>query len=155
MPNVQVVLLGGHDERPAVDEIIQRLHRQGRGHGVIDSGTDHDEHSFIAVVEACDAVFTGDTMAMHVAVALKKAVVAWFGPTCEQEIDLFGRGEKLVADVPCGPCYKRHCDHSDACVKEVTVDDAVTALRRVLERSGCGDLALPRDATTSRGMKLS
>ena len=86
------------------------------------------------MVNACDVLFTGDTMAMHVAVALAKRVVAFFGPTCQQEIDLFGRGVKLVAQVPCGPCYKRACDHQNACVHEVPVGQAAAAIGRVLYR---------------------
>lgn len=138
-PEAQVLLLGGPDERAILDAIgLAVPHR-----AVIDAGTDHDEPSFVALVDHCDAVFTGDTMAMHVAVAREKAVVAYFGPTCEQEIDLFGRGEKLVARVDCGPCYKRVCDNGHACVEYHEIGEAVAAISRVLARGAEPSFTLP------------
>jgi ADP-heptose:LPS heptosyltransferase len=77
-------------------------------------------------------------MAMHVAIALEKGVVVLFGPTCQQEIALYGQGEKLVADVPCGPCYKRVCNQGDVCLDAVEMDDAVKAIRRVLQQRLAG-----------------
>jgi heptosyltransferase-2 len=131
-PHVQVLLLGGPEERRTVHEVLHRLRRLGVGEGVVNAGTHHSEVEFVAVVDRCDAVFCGDTMAMHVAIALGKKVVAVFGPTCEQEIDLFGEGQKLVATVPCAPCYKRVCDHDDACVYQIDARDAADAIGGVM-----------------------
>jgi heptosyltransferase-2 len=71
---------------------------------------------------------------MHVAIARKRHVVVLFGPTCQQEIDVFGRGEKLIATLPCAPCYKRVCDHHDACIDAITLQSATQAVGRVLRR---------------------
>ena len=49
----------------------------------------------------CDVVISGDSLGMHMAIALSKHVVAWFGPTSPQEIDLYDRGVKLLADRLC------------------------------------------------------
>ncbi|MEE9212806.1 MAG: glycosyltransferase family 9 protein [Phycisphaeraceae bacterium] len=139
-PGIQIMLLGGPGERPIIDRIIRDLADADSLNGVIDSGTEHDEPAFVAVVDACDVVFSGDTMAMHVAIALGKGVVAFFGPTCGQEIDLFGRGEQLVAAVPCAPCYKRVCDHDNACVESISAQAAADAVLRVLLQVWRGQL---------------
>lgn len=131
-PQAKIVLLGGPDERSAIDHILYELRRSGESENIIDSGTEHDEPSFVALVDACDVLLSGDTMAMHVALARGKRVVVYFGPTCEQEIDLFGQGEKLIAHVPCGPCYKRVCDQGDVCVKAIVPEDAAAAVLRQL-----------------------
>ncbi len=133
--SLQIILLGGPDERPTIDQMLSLLQNASLGEGVFDGGTENSEMAFVALVSLCDALFSGDTMAMHVAIALEKQVVAFFGPTCEQEITLFGRGEKLVAQVPCGPCYKRTCNQSDVCLDAVEVGEAVVAIGRVLKRS--------------------
>lgn len=133
-PDLQFLLLGGPDERPAVNAILDALGGPGADPGLIDPGTDHREEAFVALVDACDALLSGDTMAMHVAIAREKSVVAFFGPTCEQEIDLFGEGEKLIAQVACGPCYKRVCDHDNACLSAITPRQAADAIARVLDR---------------------
>jgi len=141
--DLQVLLLGGPEERLISDAILKTLAGSGRVQRVFDGGTHHDEPSFVALVDCCDVLFSGDTMAMHVAIALKKHVVVLFGPTCEVEIDLFGRGEKLVANVPCAPCYKRVCDQEDICLSEVNVVTAATSIQRTLENSRRGTRSLP------------
>lgn len=123
---LQVVLLGGEEERSIMRHIHEALP------WTIDGGYQNTERQFVALVDACDAVFTGDTMAMHVAIARGRGVVAFFGPTCEQEIDLYGLGEKLTANVACGPCYKRVCDRADVCLSAVSVEAAGEAIGRVL-----------------------
>lgn len=127
-PEVQVMLLGGPDEKQAMDHIHAALP------WTLHTGSQNDEQTFIALIEQCKVLFSGDTMAMHVAIARKKQAVVYFGPTCEQEIDLFGQGEKLVANVPCGPCYKRKCDQGDQCLHDVPVADAMAAILRSLNR---------------------
>ena len=130
----QVLLLGGPNERTVINHVIAALREIGTDAGVIDTGTDHDEPAFVALVDHCDVLFTGDTMAMHVAIALGKATVVFFGPTCAQEIEQYGLGEKLVADVPCAPCYQRACAHDNACVYNRPPGDAVAAIRRMLTK---------------------
>ncbi|MBL4701677.1 MAG: glycosyltransferase family 9 protein [Phycisphaeraceae bacterium] len=133
-PGIQVLLLGGPDERPIIDQIYRKLESKSDTQGIFDGGTQHQEPAFVALIDLCDVMFSGDTMAMHVAIALNKGVVASFGPTCQQEIALFGLGEKLVANVPCGPCYKRICDQSNVCLDAIKTDDAVAAIQRVLKQ---------------------
>lgn len=135
IPSAQIVLLGGPGERPGIDRIKGLLERHGLSNLTIDSGTDHDELTFASLVDACDVIFTGDTMAMHVAIARGKGVVAWFGPTCEQEIDLFGRGEKLASQVACAPCYTRVCTQADRCLKGVSPEEATAAIMRTLKQA--------------------
>lgn len=137
LPAIQVLLLGGAGERTTLDRVVAGLRKRGASDGVIHPGGRFDEPSFVALVDACDVVLSGDTMAMHVAIALGKGVVAFFGPTCAQEIDLFGPGEKLVAAVPCAPCYKPVCDHGDVCVNAVSIPEAAGAITRVIEKV-CG-----------------
>lgn len=72
-----------------------------------------------AEVSRCEVVVTGDSLGMHLAIALGVHVVAWFGPTCPQEIDLFGRGIKLLGAVGCAPCWKRSCDEDPKCFDQV------------------------------------
>ena len=124
--DLQAVLLGGEDELEAVRYTHAELP------WTIASPTDGDAQRFIAVIDACDVLFSGDTLAMHLAIARQRGVVSYLGPTCEQEIDQFGLGEKLVASVPCAPCYKRKCDRGDVCLSAISTSDAADAVLRVL-----------------------
>ncbi len=133
-PAAQILLLGGPAERAILDRVLDDLRSAGAADRVFDGGTEHSEQAFVALLDLVDLLFSGDTMAMHVAIALNKGVVAVFGPTCPQEIDLYDRGRKLVAQVPCAPCYKRVCDHQDQCLKAIPAQDAARAISEVLEQ---------------------
>lgn len=122
-----VVLLGGSDEindnRWIGDRLGGRARLAGNGHG---------EQEFVAIVSQCDAIVTGDTLALHVAVARDVPLVALFGPTCEQEIDLFDLGEKIISTHECAPCYHRVCEKDPNCMDVISVDQVVEAIGRVL-----------------------
>jgi ADP-heptose:LPS heptosyltransferase len=91
------------------------------------------ELEFAALVERCSVLVTGDTMAMHLAIALGVPCVALFGPTCAQEIDFYGRGTKIPTRLPCAPCYRRVCDKSPNCMDDISVSEVVKAVERWAE----------------------
>jgi heptosyltransferase-2 len=84
-------------------------------------------------LEACRVVVTGDTLALHLSLALKRPVVALFGPTCPQEISLFGLGEKIMTPLDCGPCYLRTCGKKPNCMDSITLETIWPALVRQWE----------------------
>jgi heptosyltransferase-2 len=123
-PDVQPVLLGGASEQERNLEI-------GRGFAhVIHSPHERGLRDGIVSVAACDVVLSGDTLAMHLGVALEKRVVVWFGPTCAQEIDLYGRGQKILTAAGCSPCWKADCQQPRMCYDQVPLATLLTALRQ-------------------------
>jgi len=77
-------------------------------------------------------VVTGDTLAMHLAVALKRRSVVLFGPTSAAEIDLYGLGERVVPEMTCLSCYKTSCDFVPNCMDIISTDMVENALARQL-----------------------
>jgi len=128
MRDSEVVLLGGPDEITTNRDIAEQL-----GPEVHVAGEGLTERQFVAIVDQCDAVVTGDTLALHVAIARRVPVVVLFGPTCEQEIDLFGRGEKVISPCDCKPCYLRRCDRDPSCMDLIEIDTVVEAAHRALK----------------------
>ena len=105
---------------------------------MIDTGTDNSLSAFFGVVDACDVVVSSDSLAMHIAIALGKCVVAIFGSTTPHEVDLYDRGEKVVTDFECSPCYLKTCDKSPTCMQALrgeTVGEAV--LRQLAAVRAC------------------
>ena len=128
--HIRVVLLGGKAEREKNQEIVSRS--KGKA-------TDTGENSlldFCGIVNGCDVIVTGDTLGMHIAVALKRQVLVIFGSTCSQEIELYGRGEKITPKVDCAPCYKKHCEKEVNCMNTITVDEVYDAVKRLEARVG-------------------
>lgn len=116
-----IVLLGGPED-------TERNLAIADGLDVVLSPTDRGLRDGLASVEACDLVFSGDSLGMHMAIARRKWVVAWFGPTCAQEIDLYDRGVKLKTTAPCAPCWKRSCQKSVMCYDQLDLKSVCDAL---------------------------
>ncbi len=76
--------------------------------------------------DIADIIITGDSFGMHLAIALKKFVIVWFGVSCWTEIDLYGRGIKLYPeDLFCSPCWKKVCPYNLECIKQIDLDKIV------------------------------
>jgi heptosyltransferase-2 len=127
-PKTRLLLLGGPKEKDRNRKILRRV-----GSAVIDGGVDNPLGRFAALVNLCDLVVTGDTTALHLAIGLRKKIVALFGPTCAQEIELYGRGEKIVSPLSCGPCYRRFCDRDPNCMKAVSAEEVLKTINRLLD----------------------
>lgn len=121
LPNVRVVLLGGPED-------TLRNQRIGHKLSVIQSPTDQGLRDGLISVDACDAILSGDSLGLHMGIALQKWVVGWFGPTCAHEIDLYGRGRHIQTLASCSPCWKRSCDKPTMCYDMVSIDALLAAL---------------------------
>lgn len=118
-----LVLLGGPDD-------TERNLKIGEGLAVVQSPTSLGLRNGLQSVAACDLVVTGDSLGMHMAIAMKKYVVAWFGPSCAHEIDLYGRGEKLITESACSPCWKKDCQKSVMCYDQVSLERVVESIAK-------------------------
>jgi heptosyltransferase-2 len=123
----QFVLLGGPEER----ERHQRLMSRSRV-PLIDSGCDNPVRHFAAIVAACNLVVAGDTLAMHLSMALGRRTVVLFGPTSAAEIEMYELGEKVVPQMECLACYKPTCDFVPNCMDLITTDMVEAAVERQL-----------------------
>jgi heptosyltransferase-2 len=133
----QVLLLGGKAERDRHDYLTAKAPVP-----VFDAGNDNDVRHFSALMAECDVVVSGDTLAMHIALALDRRTVVLFGPTSAPEIELYGLGEKIYPDMECLGCYKQSCNFSPNCMDLIRVDQVAEAVARQLHRS------MPRPAAT-------
>lgn len=122
----RVVLLGGGSED------TERNLKIGEGLDVIQTPCEAGIRSGLVSMNACDIVISGDSLGMHMAIGLRKWVVAWFGPTCEQEIDLYERGIKVKTQASCSPCWKRSCSKSVMCYDQVSIDELVHGVKEGL-----------------------
>jgi len=123
------LLLGGPEEAGTHAELIPAASKTL----VVSGGTDQSYRRFAALVEQCDVLVTGDTMALHVACARRVPVVALFGPTSMAEIELYGRGEKIApTDLDCLGCYLPTCDVSPHCQERIAPETVFETVLRQL-----------------------
>lgn len=154
--DVGFVLLGG----PGEAALLDRIDEATAGSPVFNAGTDNSLGAFAAIIDRCDALVCGDTLAMHLAVARRVRAVVMFGPTCEQEVDLFGLGRKIKTPIECSPCYRRSCDVNPSCQDLITNKEVIDAVVEELEacaaaRRGSGQnriVATDRPASKPKGL---
>ena len=99
----------------------------------VDAGSDQSMRVFFALLERCEAVVTGDTLALHASLALGRKTVALFGPTSAREIDMYGLGVRLAADMDCLCCYRGACDRSPNCMESIGAERVFRATERLLD----------------------
>ena len=80
-----LLLLGGPEET----EIIKQLEKEYKF--LINTGCDNSLLEFAAIVDLCDLVITADTLALHIATALDKKIIALFGPTSQMKLSYMER----------------------------------------------------------------
>jgi ADP-heptose:LPS heptosyltransferase len=113
----KVLLLGGPGE-------VERNLRitAATKYPVINTGNDNPIREFAGLVGNCGLMITGDTLALHIAIGLKVPVLVMLGPTCHQEIELYGRGAKVISNFDCSPCYLSVCPKDVTCMDAISVD---------------------------------
>jgi heptosyltransferase-2 len=130
MPEAKIILLGGREDT----ERNQRLVELSEGIA-IPTPTTLGLRAGIVLENLADIVVSGDSLGLHIAIALKKYAVGWFGLSCAAEVDLYNRGVKIIRDLPCAPCWKKACDmpHGPICVTEFKPEWIVGAVREVYD----------------------
>jgi ADP-heptose:LPS heptosyltransferase len=129
-PEIGLMLLGG----PEDVERNARIAATARA-PVVETPCTEGLRRGLQYMELADVVVTGDSLGMHLAIGLRKWVLAWFGLTCEQEIDLFDRGEKVLAKVACRPCWRRGCEEPVKCFERVDLGELASAADRLILRA--------------------
>ena len=115
----KLLLLGGNEDTERNLKIYESLSEDIKKN-IIYTPTNSGIRNGACFMNICDIVITGDSFGMHLAIALKKYVIAWFGLSCWSEIDLYERGEKLIPEgLECAPCWKKKCPFDLECIKMV------------------------------------
>jgi len=130
--NVRLLLVGGPEDTLRNAEISRRS-----GDKVLSTPTTEGLRRGVCYVNLCNVIVTGDSLGMHMAIALGKQVIVWFGVSCHAEIDLYERGIKLIPEgLECSPCWKRECPFSLECIQMIDLNricDEVLAQARNLK----------------------
>ena len=124
--DVAFLVLGGPEEAERNAEILAR----GKGRmRFVDGGTGNSLLQFAALIDVLDLLICSDSLALHMAIARKVKVLAFFAPTSAAEIELYGRGAKVASTAPDYCSYRRDADTST-----LTVDRLAPVALRLL---GC------------------
>ena len=126
--NARIIILGAPVDRERNSRIAELAKSP-----VSLANHEMDILTFAGALAALDAVVTGDTVAMHLGLAVHTPTVCIFGPTSPVEVETYGRGVKVITPLECAPCYKTQCERSPSCMELIGVETVFESLCRVLK----------------------
>lgn len=89
---------------------------------------------YIDWIHSCKMIITNDSLGLHLAIALKKQIIALFGPSSPDEVYLYELGTKILpaGNFSCMPCWNQKCEKKKSCMEEITVDQVYKEVIRLL-----------------------
>jgi heptosyltransferase-1 len=131
-PDLKLAILGGNDDRNLGSAIAAANPER-----CLDLTGQTSLQETIEWVRLSELMITNDTGPMHIAAALRKPVVALFGPTNPDGTGPYGQRQNVIQmrDLPCVPCMKGYCSYQEplACLKNISPAMVIDAARKSLE----------------------
>jgi len=88
---------------------------------------------FIALMNACDCIVSAVTMAMHIAIGLRKPLILFNNIFNRHEFELYGRGEIVEPSRPCTCFFRPACINPEyRCMTHLEPERVLDAVRRWL-----------------------
>lgn len=128
---MQPLFLGGeqeHEKNLALSAACGGLYA---GHFSLDT--------FVALMNRCDVIVSAVTMAMHLAIGLKKPLVLFNNIFNRNEFELYGRGEILEPSKACTCFFQPTCRNEEyRCMEHLEVERVFDAVQRWAAGQGSG-----------------
>lgn len=93
MTNCKIILLGGESEKEILNELIDELKVEGVD--VFSNDTRNSIKEFSSLIKECDKIITTDSLALHIALAMKKPTIGLFFSTPSWEIEDYNLLKKI------------------------------------------------------------
>lgn len=123
--NYEVVFLGGAQEDEKNKKFAEHTGGKYPGHFHLEK--------FINLVNQCDLVVTGVTMAMHITIGLSKKIVLFNNIFNKNEFELFNLGEIIEPSRECKCFYSTDCINPDyKCMEYIEVERVLNSIDRLL-----------------------
>jgi heptosyltransferase I len=118
-PDVKFIILGGK-----ADCELGKIVAEANSARCIDLTGKTSLPEMTECLRLSELVITNDTGPMHIAAALRKPIIALFGPTDPAATGPHGQLESVLrtTTLPCVPCMKSHCSYHEplACLRAIT-----------------------------------
>ncbi len=128
--NAKIILFGGPDEVERNNQIISLSKIP-----IINAGCGNYLFEMASLMSVCNTIVTSDSLGLHIALALKRNVVVFFGQTAPQEIEMYNQGIKVFTPSDCVGCYSSYDGRTPNCMDGVHVKDLFKAVNEVRKQS--------------------
>lgn len=128
-----IVLLAGPEEGDnAQDKIIERL--KGYEYPILKNNPENTLREYMSVVNACDLVITGDTLTMHLALALNKKVIGLFFCTPPWEVDGYERLTTITSPLLLDYFYEDQSTYDPKTIEQLQNSISIEDVKKELDK---------------------
>ena len=132
----KVIILGDESEKPIADIIINSMHNKP-----VDLVGMTSLEELSAVINNLHILISNDGGPLHIAVALGKKTISFFGPVDPKVYGPYPPDEKrhivLRKNLGCNPCYSKFrlspCQKNKECLEKIDVEEALEAVKKLLK----------------------
>lgn len=136
-----ILLFGGPADKERCSTIADTINKRISKGGAIDLSGELSLLENAVAMEACTLIITNDSGLMHIASAMKKKIVAIFGPTV-REFGFFPVGKEQVVlerkNLYCRPCSHiggKQCPEGHfRCMNEIQVEEVIKSIQPFLNQ---------------------
>ncbi len=124
----RLVYLGGPNERRIAEQLPTGEH-------ILDLVGKTTLRQLAAIIDQVDCLVSGDTGALHMAIALQRPSISFFGPTDPNQWGAFTEGHVILqaVEVPCLGCRHRKCPKpGHPCMQLITPRQVVSEIEKVI-----------------------
>jgi heptosyltransferase-2 len=125
LKNEKIMIAGGPQEIELQKKIIEKANKKDIQ--LLTNTCNNTLKEFIEIVNKAKLVVTGDTMALHLATALKKPVVALFFCTPDWELEDYGIIKKLTS--PLLEKYWYTDEYSEELVNSISAEEIYNKIK--------------------------
>ena len=127
-----IVLAGGPDDAAKGAAIVQAAQTRR----VIDMTGQTSLRELAALIKNCFIYISADTGPLHFAAALKKPLIAMYGPTKADRTGPYGSDNStvLLSPAKCAGCLKKHCDKWH-CMHDITPEAVYELYRQKIRQA--------------------
>lgn len=89
---------------------------------------------YMGWINSCNTLITNDSLGLHIALALKKNVVALLGPTSPKELYTYHKIKIVLpeGDLKCIPCFNPEClKYKQSCMNKITPEKVVEEIKKI------------------------
>jgi len=126
----EVILFAGADEKDKQEKLRKDI--EDKGIKLLFNNPDNSIRDFAGLVNECDAIVSGDSFAMHVALALKKQTIGLFFCTTPHEIEEYGLLKKIEAPRLWEIFPEKQDVYDEDLVKSISSDEVIGAVGEAL-----------------------
>ncbi len=94
-------------------------------------------YRYIDWINSCNTLISNDSLGLHIALTLKKKVLALIGPTSGGELEFYGYGKAIFPEglIDCRPCFGTKClKFNDSCLNLITPERVAEEVRNLLKK---------------------